>query len=201
VEPRRSRADINQRCPTPKSRRRLDQEAPPALPPAEEEPPPPLQTGWTADGAFADEEYLGEWSDGKFEMRWRSDGQYVYMGIRAETAGWVAVGLEPTSGMKDADMIFGMVADGQTTVSDQFSTGRTGPHSPDTELGGSGDILEFAGSEAGGYTTIEFKRLLSTGDEYDNDLAPGTTAIIWSYSSADSLTQKHSARGSGEITL
>ena len=156
---------------------------------------------WAADGVLGDKEYLGEMSYGDYEIRWSSDDQYIYIGIRAKTTGWVAVGLEPSSRMKDADMIFGFVKDRETTISDQFSTGTFGPHSPDTELGGTNDILEFGGKEEGGYTTIEFKRALSTGDEYDNELTKGAIRIIWSYGSTDEIREKHIVRGHGEITL
>jgi len=175
----------------------------PDLPKAEEpgEPLPTPAERWSADGVFGDIEYLGEMSYENYEIRWLSDDDYVYIGIRAKTTGWVAVGLQPSSRMKDADMIFGFVKDGETTVSDQFSTGAYGPHSRDTDLGGTDDILEFIGKEEGDYTTIELKRALNTGDKYDNELSKGAIKIIWAYGSTDELGQKHIAKGYGEITL
>jgi hypothetical protein len=156
---------------------------------------------WQADGVLGDDEYLGEMSYGDFEVRWTSDEQNVYFGIKARTEGWVSIGLKPSSGMKDADIILGMVSEGQAVIYDYFSTGEFGPHLPDTELGGSYDIIEFGGSETGGITTIEFSRALVTGDSYDHDLAEGTIQIIWAYGSADETDQRHTSRGSGEITL
>jgi hypothetical protein len=156
---------------------------------------------WIADGRLGNLEYLGELSYGNFEIRWLSDDQYIYIGIRVKTTGWVAIGIKPTSAMKDADMIIGVVQDGVVKVSDQFSTGTYGPHFLDTELGGTNDILEFEGTEGDGYTTIEFKRVLSTNDEYDNEFTEGTNEIIWSYGSSDETEQRHIARGYGEITL
>ena len=103
--------------------------------------------------------------------------------------------------MKDADMIFGFVKDDIPVISDQFSTGNYGPHVPDTELGGTGDIIEFGGKEGDGYTTIEFKRALETIDSYDNELSKGINKIIWAYSSSDDLKQKHTSRGFGEINI
>ena len=98
-------------------------------------------------------------------------------------------------------MIFGFVKDGRVEVQDQYSTGNFGPHPADTELGGTDDILEFGGKEEGGFTTIEFKRLLTTGDKYDISIQKGASKIIWAYGSSDSLTAKHSTRGYGEINL
>jgi len=156
---------------------------------------------WIADGILGDSEYLGELSFGDYEIRWINDNQYIYIGIRVKTTGWVAVGVKPTSAMKDADMIIGLVEDGVTQVYDQFSTDTYGPHSLDTELGGTNDILEFEGKEENGYTIIEFKRELSTGDVYDNEFTEGPNEFIWSYGSSDETGQRHVARGFGEITL
>lgn len=172
----------------------------PGLPTAPDGSGQPAET-WNADGVLGDDEYLGEMMFGDYEVRWTSDEQKVYFGIKAKTEGWVSIGLNPSSRMKDADMIFGMVKEGQAIISDQFSTGTFGPHSPDIELGGSDDIIEFAGSEEGGLTTIEFSRALDTGDGYDNTLSRGTSKIIWAYGSHDDFDKQHISRGSGEITL
>jgi hypothetical protein len=164
-------------------------------------PTPPLEEEWLADGTIKAREYYGSNTYGIYEIYWRSDEQYVYIGMKAKTSGWLAMAIQPGSRMKDADMVFGFVKDGETTVSDLFSTGNFGPHHPDTELGGTDDISEFGGKEEGGYTTIEFKRALNTGDKYDNTLSKGANKIIWAYGSSDSLTQKHATRGYGEMKL
>jgi len=121
--------------------------------------------------------------------------------MKAKTGGYVSVAVQPGSRMKDADMVLGFVKDGETTVYDLFSTGDFGPHPPDTNLGGTDDILEFAGKEEGGFTTIEFKRAMDTGDKYDKPLVRGANKIIWAYGSSDSLSGRHSNRGYGEFTL
>lgn len=95
------------------------------------------------------------------------------MAIKGHTTGWVAIWFEPSVAMKDADMIFGWVQDGQIVVMDTYSTGTYGPHPSDEEPGGTNDILAFAGKEENGYTVIEFKRNLDTGDQYDKAFKPG----------------------------
>ncbi|MFC2002154.1 DOMON domain-containing protein [Chloroflexota bacterium] len=171
---------------------------PPDLPKSGQ--PPPGER-WSPDGVLGDNEYLGEKKYGDYEIRWMTDGEYAYFGIRARTTGWVAIGFNPSSGMKDADMIFGMAQDSGITISDQFSTGTFGPHNPDIELGGTNDIFKSGGNEEGGFTTIEFARPLNTGDSYDSKLSRGPIDIIWAYGSNDEFNQKHIARGNGEITL
>ena len=86
-------------------------------------------------------------------------------------------------------------------VQDLYSTGDFGPHPLDSEIGGTDDIMEFGGREEGGFTTIEFKRSLTTIDKYDISIQKGVNRIIWAYGSSDSLTVKHSTRGYGEINL
>jgi hypothetical protein len=179
----------------------------PAVPSPTPAPAPPLpaQTAsavsWSADGVIQPGEYAGMQSYTDCELSWLSDGQYIYIGMKAKTTGWVAMAIQPGSRMKNADIVLGFVKDGKATVYDQFSDVDFGPHPQDTELGGTNDILEFAGKEEGGYTTIEFKRKLDTGDKYDNPLAKGKNQILWSYGPDDTATSKHVNRGYGEITL
>ena len=156
---------------------------------------------WSADGVITDGEYIKTKAFGDYEIYWTSDEQYIYIGMKAKTGGWLAVGMQPGITMKDADMVLGFVRDGKTTVSDHFSTGSYGPHSPDTELGGTDDILEFGGREADSYTVMEFKRLLNTGDKYDLPVSRGINKIIWSYGLDDQSERKHVSRGYGEIDL
>jgi len=179
---------------------------PPATTPSPSPTPSPPQTpapktGWLTDGVIAAGEYAKVKTFGDYEISWSSDDKYIYVGMKAKTAGWVALGIQPGDRMKDADMIFGFIKDGKATVYDLFSTGDFGPHPQDTELGGSNNILEFGGKEEGGYTVIEFKRLLNTGDKYDIPLSKGVNKIIWAYGSDDQFTVKHFNRGYGEIDL
>jgi len=164
-------------------------------------PKPTLTEEWSADGIIKVREYHGSNNYGDYTIHWRSDEQYIYIGMTAKTDGWVAMAVQPGSRMKEADMVFGFVKDGVVEVQDLYSTGDFGPHSVDSELGGTDDILAFGGREEGGFTTIEFKRLLTTTDKYDISIQKGVNKIIWAYGSIDSLAVKHSTRGYGEINL
>jgi len=166
----------------------------------------PIQLGeWSADGIIGENEYAHELSlaGGKLTVYWRNDNTYLYMALKGQTSGWVAIGFEPTDKMKDADMVFGWVQDGNTVVIDAYSTGTYGPHPPDEQLGGSSDILEYAGKEENGVTIIEFKRKLNTGDQYDKAFTPGQKiSFIFALADADDFTTKHNiARGYGELQL
>jgi hypothetical protein len=164
-------------------------------------PSAPLTTEWSPDGTISAREYGNAETYGSYEIHWSSDEQYIYVGIKARTGGFVSVGFQPGSRMKNADIVFGFVKDGEVAIYDMFSTGNFGPHPPDTELGGTFDIVDFGGTEEGGFTSIEFKRALVTGDQYDNPLSSGLNKIIWSYGGSDSITLRHTSRGYGEIDI
>jgi len=156
---------------------------------------------WSADGIITEGEYSATAQYGNYRISWRSEDQFAYIGIKAKTTGFVSVGFQPGSKMKDADMIYGYVEAAAVSIFDMYSTGDFGPHPQDTELGGTRDIDDYGGSEEDGFTTIEFKRAFDTGDEYDIMLSHGKIDIIWAYGSSDAIDRKHSNRGYGEINL
>ena len=178
---------------------------PAATPPAAAQPAPIVTPAtamkWVADGVISADEYAQTKTYGDLSISWSNDSDYIYIGLKAKTAGWVAVGLGPETFMKNADIIMGSVKDGALTIADTFSTGEFGPHPPDTQLGGTDDILASAGKTANGYTVVEFKRKLDTGDKFDKPLVKGINKIIWAYANEPVLTIKHSSRGPGEIEL
>jgi len=157
---------------------------------------------WAADGIVGENEYsrtmvlIGPsrsgYSGGEMEISWRNDQEHLYMAMKGRTEGWISIGFEPLEWMKDADMIMGTVEGERATVLDLYSTGRYGPHEDDAFLGGTYDILEFAGSERDGYTTIELKRRLDTGDVFDEALEPGqSVSVIWAMADQDGRDLKH----------
>lgn len=154
---------------------------------------------WSPDGVIQAGEYTGSHQYGAYSISWRTDGQFIYLGLSARTSGWVAVSLQPGTGMKDADMILGFVKDGKAEILDLYCTDNLGTHPADTELGGIHNILASGGKEEGGVTTLEFKRALSTGDKYDQAVKAGANKIMWSYGSSDNTDLKHRENGYGEI--
>ncbi|MCX6005358.1 MAG: DOMON domain-containing protein [Chloroflexi bacterium] len=156
---------------------------------------------WTPDGIITQGEYQKSKSYGDYEINWSSDNTFMYIGMKAKTAGWVAVGFGAELLMKNADIVEGYLSDGKAVVADMFSTGEFGPHPPDVQQGGTNDILDYGGKRENGATVIEFKRKLDTGDKFDKPLVKGVNKIIWSFGADDQPTNKHVTRGSGEIDL
>ena len=159
---------------------------------------------WVADAVISINEYsrLDSFDDGNYEIAWTSDDEYIYVFIKAKTQGFVALGIQPDTTMQQADIIFGAVEHGNAVVLDEFSAHAFGPHKPDTDFeGGVNNITEYAGVEKDGYTIIEFRRKLDTGDDFDHPVTTGINKIIWAYGTSDDPNVKHTVRGYGELEL
>ncbi|MHA1967734.1 MAG: DOMON domain-containing protein [Candidatus Hodarchaeales archaeon] len=157
------------------------------------------------DGIIESNEYQSSitLSTDEYQLYWQIHEETIYWGMEAKTKGWVAIGFDPTSNMKDADMVFGWVTSASMVeIRDCYSTGTYGPHPPDIELGGTDDIIAFNGTENSETTIIEFSRLLEPDDEYDNNIPKtGSYKIIWSFGNSDDFNQGHTKRGEKFITM
>lgn len=85
------------------------------------------------------------------------------------------------------------------SVGDYWSTSTSTP-TLDASLGGTSDVLQYAGQEQNGVTTIKFVRLLLTGDsKTDTSITEGQNSVIVAFQpSYDSLSYDH---GSHRATL
>ena len=162
----------------------------------------PSQT--TIDGTVNPDEYPGLVASVGMSLHFRVDGDDLVAALAAPTTGWVSVGFAPDDGMAGANYVFGYVAEGETVVYDMYGTKPGGPdsHPPDTDLGGTDDLLDVAGSEVDGITTIEFRIPLDSGDAYDKPLQPGQTyVVLLAMGAEDDMGSYHTARGETSITL
>jgi len=168
---------------------------------------------WKADGLVGVSEYSRSmllqsparqgYRGGDMEISWRNDQEYLYLALNGSTDGWLAIGFEPLEWMKNADIVMASVQPDKAVAKDEYCTGNYGPHIEDTMLGGTDDILEFAGKKVAGRTVFELKRRLDTGDKFDKAFSPGQAiSIIWALSNNPDLNFKHNvAFGEGIITL
>ncbi len=164
-----------------------------------------VETVTGIDGNISEGEYESgaTFLDGTFELSWSTDGEYILISMAAETTGWVAIGFDPDNRMEGADMVIGWVADsGEAQCVDAYATGPTGPHPPDTELGGEDSILEYSGAEGEGRTVIEFMRPLAGDDEFDKSIPlTGELVVIVAFGSDDEFSQRHTSRETGVIVV
>ena len=184
--------------------------SPPPTTTTDASPTPPLTTTtpsstWMPDGVISEDEYATSRSvnDGTFVIYWKFANDAVYFGLETNSPGWAAIGFEPTNRMKDADILLGGTENGIPYMYDMFSTGPTGPHPPDTDLGGTFDITEYNAKEQAEGTVVEFSRKTDTGDAYDTVLTPGAEiTLIWAQANSDEPLLIHNiGKGSEEIVL
>jgi predicted small lipoprotein YifL len=156
---------------------------------------------WQADGIISEGEYTLAQKIGDIEVFSRLDGDTVMLALKAQTSGWMALGIDPEDKMKGADILLCFVKDGQAKVVDMYSTGPFGPHPPDEQQGSTNDIAVVGGSLKDGIMVVEFKRKLSTGDSKDKQLRIGENKVIWAIGDTADPTAKHSRRGYGTLAL
>ncbi len=165
-----------------------------ALPPAGGKRLPSSSRPLQLDGVIVEGEYQNvlQPSELNMELFWTIRGDRIFVGLRAPTQGWVALGLAPEGPlMKGADIIIGYVKQGQLYLQDSYADSPAG-HQSDEKLGGRDDILGKAGSEDQGVTTLEFSRKLETGDPYDKAIREGErVTLLLAYATQDDFTSYH----------
>ncbi len=158
--------------------------------------------GVTVDGRITDGEYENSVDVAGVAVSWAHDGQHLAVGLLSPGTGYVSIGFDPVQRMDGANFILAAVDGEEVVTRDDIGTGPFA-HRADTDREGTDDILEAAGAETETGTTIEFVIPLDSGDEQDKPLVPGRTytILVGYHASSDSFSAKHSARGSGEMTL
>ena len=137
------------------------------------------------------------------EFTWSTEGDLLEMSITAPTTGWVAVGFDPSTAMKDGDIIIGYIENGDIFLRDDFGDGYTS-HSSDEDLGGTDDVNIISGEEVAGKTQISFSIPLGSNDEFDKFLESGETfkvMLAYGPDDADNYNGYHSWVETFEITI
>jgi hypothetical protein len=128
------------------------------------------------------------------------DGKNVVIELKAKAKGWVALGLDPVTGMKGADFVIGYVAGGKASARDDFGVSPFS-HASDEGQGGSNDILSFKGTEADGVTTLVFTLSASSKDPRDRPWSKGKHTIIVAAADGDDFNSKHSMKAAFDIEI
>lgn len=160
-----------------------------------------LSFGYTSFASAGD--YTHEVKAQKMAFAWKVSGDKLEVKLTAETTGWVAVGFNPTEGMKGANYILGYVKDGKVTLDDDFGDSPVG-HKADDKLGGTEDVTLVGGSEEGGNTTIEFVIPLNSPDANDGKIdvnAESVVLLAYGPADRDSFKTKHKFRTALKVNL
>jgi len=177
------------------------------LPPAAAEPVTvPFQRPVTAivDGVVNPGEYAGSFTDPitSIAVSWVHDDVNISVGLVSPGTGWAGIGFGPEGVLMDgSNIVIGYVLGAATVISDEFGVGLN--HIADIGLGGRDDILERAGSEASGKTTLEFRIPMDSGDAYDIALRTGKTfSLLLAYhDTADDLITLHTSASVESLVL
>jgi hypothetical protein len=133
-------------------------------------------------------------------MEYNVVGSNIEITLRAQTAGWVAVGFDPQTLMKGANFIMGYVKDGKAVVADHFGNQLTG-HAADETLGGKDNIANASGKEENGTTEIRFTIPLDSGDQYDKPLGKGKHVVLLAHGDGDDFVTQHKPNARGKVTI
>ncbi len=136
-------------------------------------------------------------------VSWTVMGDMIRFQMAAPTRGWVSIGFDPSRQMADADMIIGYIEDGEVFIRDDYGTGAV-RHGADVDNGGESNIVDAAGFENSGVTTIQFSIPLDSGDALDKVLVPGGThrmIVAYGPDRADDFGTYHSSRGGTDIEI
>ena len=133
---------------------------------------------------------------------WSLEGDKIHMELAAKTTGWVAIGIDPENAMAGADIIIGAVKKGKFKIEDHYADKKRN-HSPDKKLGGANHVLNPAGSEADGVTTISFSLNLNPAEKWDKPIkADGVTRTMIAYGTGrDSFKTGHKYRAVYDINF
>jgi len=128
-------------------------------------------------------------------VSWTLDGDQVHVELSAKTTGWVSMGIDPEDAMGGGDIIIGAVKNGKVRIEDHFADRKRG-HSPDDKLGGTSQVMNPAGNEENGVTTISFTRQVTGSEEWDKPIqTSGKTRVMFAFGTGrDSFIAGHQYR-------
>jgi hypothetical protein len=136
---------------------------------------------------------------GEVTVAWTLEGDQIHMELSAETEGWVSIGIDPEDAMGGADITIGAVKNDKVRIEDHFADRKRG-HSSDEKLGGENHVMNPAGIEKNGVTTISFTRSVAAAEAWDKPInTSGKTRVMVAYGSRDSLGLSHQYRAMYDI--
>lgn len=152
----------------------------------------------TADGVIGSGEYGFSYVDQSTDVAvyWEHDGSILRVGLVGSGTGWVSIGFGPRNvGMDGANMILAyMDEQGSAVIVDEVGVGHG--HYPDTERGGRDDIHDWAVSQLGNATIVEFSIPMDSGDALDQSMEGNRSYgfFLGYHSTARDRSTYHTAR-------
>ncbi len=126
-------------------------------------------------------------------MSWTVGPDYIDFDMSAATTGYLSLGISAGPRMSNADCYTGWVVGGTTTLLDTWSPDYNQPQE-DTARGGKSDVTNVVGTESGGQTRIQFRRLLNTGDPNDVVISNTNLFLLYAYAPTDGGANRNYAK-------
>jgi hypothetical protein len=127
----------------------------------------------------------------KFTFCYKIEGADLKATVSYPTAGWVAVGFNPKTVMKDAHIILGAVINGKPSVIEEFGTGMFS-HKPVASVFGKTELISSDCSIESGHTTVLFSiPLESANGKIAKIVAGRETKVIFAAGASDDIQKKH----------
>jgi len=137
----------------------------------------------------------------KFIFSYAVDSVNLIAKLSYPTAGWVAVGFNPTRMMKGGNFILATVIDGKPVLSDDYGVSEWS-HKPDTVIGGKNNIISGDCTIKDGCMIMRFTIPLNSGDAKDVVLEKGKPIkVIFAEGKKPNLSSIHSNLSKTNITL
>jgi hypothetical protein len=156
------------------------------------------------DGIIDDNEYSNSYYDEPTGLRifWNNDNTHLYIGVEATQDGWAAIGFDPEQAMKGANIIMIAMDEDTALIRDDFGDSPF-THKPDEDLGGSTDIIDFAGKNLEDGFMFEFVIPMDSGDEFDKKLESSNEydMILAINSSSIDFDARHTNKSKTKILL
>jgi len=127
---------------------------------------------------------------GNMKFSWKVNGDFIDFKISAKTNGWISVGFNPTTKMKNATMVLGVMKEGIPNFTYHYGTANF-KHKSIEDLGGKNLITNPKGTEGKDLSEISFSLPLKSDGKYDADFKKGKHVIILAYSISKEFKSKH----------
>ncbi|OPL20105.1 MAG: hypothetical protein AVO35_01230 [Candidatus Aegiribacteria sp. MLS_C] len=134
-------------------------------------------------------------------LSWSESDDRFSFSLEAPAGGWVSIGFGGGPAMRDANLVIGYADDEGAHLRDDHGTSPIS-HSPDTDNGGSDDLIDGNVTETDGYTVMSFSLPKEPSDELDPALQAGETIrILVAWSDSDGFSGMHTEAHTAELEL
>jgi hypothetical protein len=137
----------------------------------------------------------------KMKVSWHYEGDRIFFEMSAPTDGWVTIGFNTTSGIKDAYLLMGNVVKGELQVVEHYTLS-PGNYKTINSLGEASQVKDIKGEENSNRTTLNFSLPIKAKSKYQKELSEGTEyTLIMAYSQEDDFEHHSIMRTSANVEL